>query len=44
MNLGELEEELAKAIKSDNYEKASEISILIENIKNPPSPEENKED
>lgn len=43
MNLGELEAQLAEAIKKDDYEKASEISAHIENLKNPP-PEEKKED
>lgn len=44
MNLGELEIELAKAIKEDDYEKASKISTLIQNINNPIPPEEKKED
>lgn len=44
MNLGELESELAIAIEKDDYERAVEISTCIDLLKNPPSPEENKEE
>ena len=42
VRIAELEKELAKALKEDDFEKAGDINDLLKELKNPPG--EEKED